>query len=91
MLEPLFVCAYSIVIWRLYPDLVFSEGPLTFELRGVGWIFYSWFVAGVIGLGPNPYGLAGVEVSMMIERIWNVGDATKLMLHANNTSSGPGG
>jgi hypothetical protein len=64
---------------------------LIFGKRGATWIFYSWFVAGVLGLTLSLYGLTGVEASMLMEPTWNVGDATRLMLHADNTWSGPGG
>ncbi|KAF2824405.1 hypothetical protein CC86DRAFT_371750 [Ophiobolus disseminans] len=89
-LGPFAVCAYFIVIWRLYiVPADESKGPLTFGKQGATWIFYSWFVAGVLGLSLSLYGLAGVEASMLME--WSVGDATRLMLHADTTWSGPGG
>jgi hypothetical protein len=65
--------------------------PLTFRQQGTTWIFYSWFVEGVLGLAFSLYGLAGVEACMLMEPTWNVGNATKLMLHADKTWSGPGG
>jgi hypothetical protein len=91
ILGPFVVCAYSIIIWRVYLVPFDSDGPLMFGLRGATWVFYSWFVAGVLGLSLSLYGLAGVEASMLMEPTWNVGDATRLMLHADNTWSGPGG
>lgn len=64
---------------------------MTFGKRGAIWSFYSWFVAGVLDLSLSLYGLTGVDASMLMEPTWNVGDATRLMLHADNTWSGPGG
>lgn len=92
VLGPFAVCGYFLTIWRLYIDPVDkSEGPLTFGRQSATWIFYSWFVAGVIGLGLSLYGLAGVQAAMLMEPTWQVSDATKLMLHAENSWSGPGG
>jgi hypothetical protein len=62
-----------------------------FGLRGATWVFYSWFIAGVRGLNLSLHGLAGFEAGMLMEARWNVGDAKNLMLHADNTWSGPGG
>jgi len=59
--------------------------------RGAKWVFYSWFVIGVIGLALGVYSLSGVEAGMLMEPAWNVGDASRLMLHADKTWSGPGG
>jgi hypothetical protein len=64
---------------------------MLFGPRGATWVYYSWFVTGVIGLALSLYSLAGVEAGMMMEPVWNVGDATRLMLHADKTWSGPGG
>lgn len=91
ILGPLAVCAYFIAIWRLYLVPAQEDGPITFGLRGAKWIFYSWFVAGVLGLGLSLYGLTGIEAAMLMESTWNVGNATRLMLHADSTWSGPGG
>lgn len=54
-------------------------------------MFYSWFVAGVVGLSLSLYGLAGAEAGMLMEKRWEVKDAMRLMLHADRTWSGPGG
>lgn len=35
--------------------------------------------------------MAGVEAAMLMESAWNVGDAMRLMMHADKTWSGPGG
>jgi hypothetical protein len=64
---------------------------MLFGRRGATWIYYSWFIAGVIGLSLSLYGLSGVEAGMLMEPAWNVGDATRLMLHADKTWGGPGG
>lgn len=62
------MCGYFVVIWRLYINPADkSQGPLTYGRRSATWIFYSWFVAGVIGLGLSLYGLAGVQASMLME------------------------
>ncbi|PGH12424.1 hypothetical protein AJ80_06731 [Polytolypa hystricis UAMH7299] len=55
------------------------------------WIYYSWFVVGVFGLGLSQYGLVGVEAGMLQSPSWKVKCAMALMLHSGSTWSGPGG
>ncbi|KAF2011601.1 hypothetical protein BU24DRAFT_454114 [Aaosphaeria arxii CBS 175.79] len=88
---PIAVSVYFITIWRVYLASLNTNTTVAFGPAGANWIFYSWFVAGVIGLNLSLYGLAGVEISMLMEPAWNVGNARRLMLHADKTWSGPGG
>jgi hypothetical protein len=89
---PFVIGAYFIAIWRIYIlPAEKAEGPLTFGKHGAMWIFYSWFATGVVGLNLSLYILKGVEGAMLMEPLWNVGDANRLMLHADTTWSGPGG
>jgi hypothetical protein len=88
---PILVVCYFIAIWRIYLAPLDLKSPLSFGPPGATWIFYSWFVAGVVGLNLSLYGLAGVEAAMLMEPAWHVGDAMRLMMHADNTWSGPGG
>ncbi|KAF2028774.1 hypothetical protein EK21DRAFT_101653 [Setomelanomma holmii] len=90
-LGPLVVTAYFIILWRIYLAPIDPESPIAFGPPGATWIFYSWFVVGVIGLNLSMYGMQGVEAGMMMEPHWQAGDGMKLMMHANNTWSGPGG
>ncbi|EEH37360.2 hypothetical protein PAAG_07641 [Paracoccidioides lutzii Pb01] len=39
------------------------------------WVYYSWFIIGVFGLGISKFGLAGVEAVMLQDRHWQVNDA----------------
>ncbi|KAH7087073.1 hypothetical protein FB567DRAFT_602646 [Paraphoma chrysanthemicola] len=91
ILGPFIVCGCYVAIWCFYLTPNGSQEPLLLGPRGAKWIFYSWFVVGVIGLALSLYSLLGVEAGMLMEPAWNVGDATKLMLHADKTWSGPGG
>jgi hypothetical protein len=88
---PIIVVSYLITIWRIYLAPLHSDSTAAFGPPGAKWVFYSWFVAGVIGLSLSLYGLAGAEAGMLMERTWRVEDAMRLMLHADNTWSGPGG
>lgn len=88
---PIIVLCYLIVIWQIYLVPVDPDSPVSFGPPGAKWIFYSWFVAGIIGLNLSLYGLAGAEAGMLMEPFWRVNDAMGLMLHADNTWSGPGG
>ena len=91
ILGPILVVCYFTAIWRIYLAPLDLKSPLSFGPPGATWIFYSWFVAGVVGLNLSLYGLAGVEAAMLMEPAWHVGDAMRLMMHADNTWSGPGG
>ncbi|KAI4678489.1 uncharacterized protein J4E84_008745 [Alternaria hordeiaustralica] len=91
ILGPVIVVSYLITIWRIYLAPLHPESTVAFGPPGAKWVFYSWFVAGVIGLSLSLYGLAGAEAGMLMERTWRVEDAMRLMLHADNTWSGPGG
>lgn len=91
MLGPIIVTAYFIAVWRYYLAPIDSDNPVAFGYVGANWIFYSWFVVGVIGLNLSLYGMEGVEAGMLMEPSWNVGDGMKLMMHADNAWSGPGG
>ncbi|KAI4650953.1 hypothetical protein J4E93_003310 [Alternaria ventricosa] len=91
ILGPVMVVCYLITIWRIYLAPLHPDSTVAFGPQGAKWVFYSWFVAGVIGLSLSLYGLAGAEAGMLMERNWRVQDAMRLMLHADNTWSGPGG
>ncbi|KAI4628055.1 hypothetical protein J4E80_002191 [Alternaria sp. BMP 0032] len=91
ILGPITVVSYLITIWRIYLASLHLDSTVAFGPPGAKWVFYSWFVAGVIGLSLSLYGLAGAEAGMLMERTWRVEDAMRLMLHVDNTWSGPGG
>ena len=91
ILGPIIVVSYLITIWRIYLAPLHSDSTVASGPPGAKWVFYSWFIAGVIGLSLSLYGLAGAEAGMLMERNWRVQDAMRLMLHADNTWSGPGG
>jgi hypothetical protein len=88
---PLVVIGYFVAVWYFYLKDAKPDDPVAFGPIGAKWIFYSWFVAGVIGLNLSLYGLEGVEAAMLMEPGWNVGNGMKLMMHADKTWSGPGG
>jgi hypothetical protein len=91
LLCPIVISVYYFAIWRLYLTPNGSTEPMLFGHRGAAWIFYGWFIAGVLGLVLSLYSLSGVEASMLMEPAWNVGVATRLMLHADKSWCGPGG
>jgi hypothetical protein len=65
--QSLWSVIYLIVIWRLYLAPVDPDSPAAFGPSGAKWVFYSWFVAGAIGLNLSLYGLAGAEAGMLME------------------------
>lgn len=91
VLGPLMILCYLVVIWQKYLVPIDPDSPVSFGPAGAKWIFYSWFVAGIIGLNLSLYGLAGAEAGMLMDPFWRVNNAMVLMLHADNTWSGPGG
>ncbi|KLJ11309.1 hypothetical protein EMPG_09758 [Blastomyces silverae] len=56
--------------------------------RNALWVYYSWFILGVFGLGISKYGLAGVEATMLQDRHWQVKDAMVLLVHSGQSWSG---
>ncbi|KAF1357278.1 hypothetical protein EJ07DRAFT_167746 [Lizonia empirigonia] len=78
ILVPIIVVCYLIIIWRIYLAPLDSDSPVAFGPPGAKWVFYSWFIAGIIGLSLSLYGLAGAEAGMLMERTWKVDDATPL-------------
>ncbi|ODH46635.1 hypothetical protein GX48_07289 [Paracoccidioides brasiliensis] len=52
------------------------------------WVYYSWFIIGVFGLGISKFGLAGVEAVMLQDRHWQVNDAMVLLMHSGQSWSG---
>jgi hypothetical protein len=88
---PIIVVGYLVIIWQYYLAPLTSDSFGAFGPPGAKEVFYSWFVAGVVGLSLSLYGLAGAEAGMLMEKRWEVKDAMRLMLHADRTWSGPGG
>lgn len=91
VLGPLIVIGYFVSVWYIYLRPVKLDDPVAFGPVGAKWIYYGWFVAGVIGLNLSLYGLEGVEAAMMMEPGWSPTNGMKLMMHADKTWSGPGG
>lgn len=89
VIGPIIVLCYLIFIWQLYLVPIDPDSSVAFGPPGAQWIFYRWFVAGIIGLNLSLYGLAGAEAGMLMEPFWRVNDAMGLMLHADNTWSKP--
>lgn len=82
---------YHIVIWKLYlwdakPSTGFIIAP-----TDATYVFYGWFIAGVVGLKISLYAMTGLEAGMLMDPAWAVPDAMSLILHADGTWSGPGG
>lgn len=75
ILAPLVITGYFVAIWRIYLAPQDPRNPLVFGPPGATWVFYSWFIAGVVGLNLSLYGLAGVEAAMLMDPIWEVHDA----------------
>jgi hypothetical protein len=90
-LGPLVVTGYFIALWRTYLAPIDSNSPLPFGPPGAKWVFYSWFLVGVIGLNLSLYGMEGVEAGMLMEPAWRLRDGMRLMMHADKSWSGPGG
>lgn len=90
MLLPLSVTAYFFWIW-LYVlnreiDELFIGPPVIYCF-----VNYSWFLVGVFGLGWSKYGLVVLEAAMIEKPFWEPPNAAALLLHSDNSWSGPGG
>jgi hypothetical protein len=85
------VFIYLLIIWRFYLSFTVSDIPIAFGPAGAKWVFYSWYIAGVLGLGINWYGLSGAEAGMITHSRWKPKDKMQLMLHADATWTGLSG
>lgn len=91
---PVLISTFFITIWQVYlvplnPDAPFIVGP-----PGASYIFFAWFVVGVLGLNLSLYGLNAVEAGMLMGKTSD-GSVPRALLakdkHISGTWSGPGG
>ncbi|KAL2364751.1 hypothetical protein RJZ56_002271 [Blastomyces dermatitidis] len=86
VIVPLGITAYFCLIeWFLISKNAASN---RYGHRNALWVYYSWFILGVFGLGISKYGLAGVEATMLQDRHWQVKDAMVLLVHSGQSWSG---
>ena len=90
VLRPIIVSDYFLATWHICLTPLDPQSPMVFGSPGATWMFYSLFIAGVVRLKLRLYELAGVEADMLMKPAWDVGDAMRLMMHADRTWSGPG-
>jgi len=91
VLIPPLVAAYYFVIWFYYLKASPADSPVFFGPRGGLWVFYSWFLIGIIGLNLSSYGFEGIEASMLMDLRWAARDAMLVMMHGEHSWGGPGG
>jgi hypothetical protein len=87
---PLAIFIYYLLTYQLYLRRD-KDDPVKFGLKNGAWVFYSWFVIGVMGLGISQYGLLSIEAAMLQERTWQANNAMVVLMHSGSTWSGPGG
>jgi hypothetical protein len=90
VLIPSSVTAYFFWIWMylLNRDM---DDAVKYGRAHEQWVNYSWFVIGVFALGWSKYGLAGLEAAMLEKPFWKPSNAASLLMHSDNSWSGPGG
>ncbi|KAH8428325.1 uncharacterized protein LDX57_006026 [Aspergillus melleus] len=88
-LIPPLVAAYFVVIWLKY--LSRDSNPVRYGSTQEIWVYYSWIVICVFGIGWSKYGLAGVELAMLQRRQFGAPDTATLVMHSGNSWSGPDG
>lgn len=83
---PPLVAAYFVVT----QVVLFSPDPETvpYGHRNATWVFYSWFLIGVFGVGAAQYGLEGIEAALLQEPFWAPNDAKVLAMHSEKSWSG---
>ncbi|KAE9368458.1 hypothetical protein N431DRAFT_560869 [Stipitochalara longipes BDJ] len=91
VLIPPLVTAYYFFIWFHYLRASPANSQVFFGPRGGLWVYYSWFVIGVIGLNLSSYGFEGIEASMLMDLRWAARDAMMVMTHGEHSWGGPGG
>ncbi|PGG97146.1 hypothetical protein AJ79_09327 [Helicocarpus griseus UAMH5409] len=88
MVPPLITAYFIVVSWAYVTETAESN---KFGHRNARWVYYSWFVIGVFGLGISRYGLAGVEAAMLQEHFWQANNAMALLMHSGHSWSNFGG
>ncbi|PGH07838.1 hypothetical protein GX51_01548 [Blastomyces parvus] len=85
LVPPAITAYFCLIEWFLITKNAESN---QYGHRNALWVYYSWFILGVFGLGISKYGLAGVEASMLQDRHWQVKDAMVLLVHSGQSWSG---
>lgn len=91
VVAPLTIAGYYLVMWQIYLVPLDPSAPFIVGPPGASYVYYSWFIVGIVGLNLSLYSMAGVEASMLMDPTWDVGNAMVLLMHADGTWSGPGG
>jgi hypothetical protein len=86
---PPLVTAYYFITWFHYLKASLADNLVFFGPRGGLWVYYSWFVIGVIGLNLSSYGFEGIEASMLMDPRWAARDAMLIMAHGEHSCGGP--
>ncbi|KAE8149861.1 hypothetical protein BDV25DRAFT_140379 [Aspergillus avenaceus] len=81
LLLPPLVATYFLLIWLLC--LRRGNNPVKYGHVGEVWVYYSWFVIGVFGLGWSKHGLGGVEMAMLQSRFFRARDTVTLIAHGS--------
>ncbi|PGH28502.1 hypothetical protein GX50_08760 [[Emmonsia] crescens] len=85
IVPPAIAAYFCLIEWALISKNAESN---QYGHRNALWVYYSWFIVGVFGLGISKYGLAGVEATMLQDRHWQVNDAMVLLVHSGQSWSG---
>lgn len=85
ILVPPLAAAYYFVIWFHYLKASPADILVFFGPKGGLWVYYSWFVTGVIGLNISSNRFEGVEASILMDPRWALQDAMLLLLHAEHS------
>jgi hypothetical protein len=83
ILCPIIITAYWYIVWFVYLIPSDPGTDLFFGHSGAIYVFYSWFLIGIFGLGISEYGMVGIEASMMMEKRWAAKNAMQVMMHAD--------
>ncbi|KAF7589814.1 hypothetical protein BBP40_003623 [Aspergillus hancockii] len=89
LLIPPLLTTYFLVIWLRY--LQKGDDPVKYGATGEVWIYYSWFVIGVFGLGWSKHGLSGVEMAMLQSPFFRARETRTLIMHSDSSWAGPEG
>src|SRR4051812_43050934 len=60
ILCPIVITVYWYIVWFVYLIPQNPGSPILFGHRGAIYVFYSWFLIGIFGLGIAQYGLVGI-------------------------------
>lgn len=93
IVAPVLILAFFVTIWCVYLAPVDEDSAFIVAPPGGSYVYYAWFIVGVLGLNISLYSLNGVEAGILLGG--GGGKVPEVLVtadrHASGTWSGPRG